>query len=115
VKSYHWIHLGQTSQKTATTLTSRSQKSDMKITATTNIREIPGKVYAPFLSALSQIARSMAALMAREIRVLRDHAQLKEMPDYLLRDIGLSRADIIGANALRRRDAIHQTNPGDSR
>ena len=34
-------------------------------------------------------------------RIRRDHQQLRELPDYLLRDVGLNRSDITACEGMR--------------
>ena len=52
---------------------------------------------------LTAIDRLLLAF-ARIIRIRKDRALLDEMPDYLLRDIGISRSDISSATRFGGKD-----------
>ncbi|BCM16918.1 hypothetical protein MJ8_06790 [Mesorhizobium sp. J8] len=47
-----------------------------------------------FLAPAAEICRSCLRLPARTVRIRRDRAWLDELPDYLLRDIGIERSEI---------------------
>ncbi|MEM6422606.1 MAG: DUF1127 domain-containing protein, partial [Pseudomonadota bacterium] len=49
------------------------------------------------LSALWRSLRAFAAYLQERRQAVREYHQLHEMPDHLLRDIGLSREDLIAA------------------
>ena len=50
-----------------------------------------------FFAAAAEICRSGPSLLARIVRIRRDRAWLDELPDYLLRDIGIKRSEISSA------------------
>ena len=50
-----------------------------------------------FFAAAAEICRSCLSLLARIVRMRRDRAWLDELPDYLLRDIGIKRSEISSA------------------
>ena len=47
-----------------------------------------------FLATAAEICRSGLSLLTRIARIRRDRALLDELPDYLLRDIGIKRSEI---------------------
>ncbi|OHV87746.1 hypothetical protein ORS3428_19945 [Mesorhizobium sp. ORS 3428] len=47
-----------------------------------------------FFVAVLEICRSGSGFFARIVRIHRDRATLDELPDYLLRDIGIARSEI---------------------
>ena len=47
-----------------------------------------------FFALVVDICRSGIGLLARIVRIRRDRAWLDELPDYLLRDIGIKRSEI---------------------
>ncbi|WP_192253475.1 DUF1127 domain-containing protein [Mesorhizobium silamurunense] len=47
-----------------------------------------------FFAAILEICHSSRGLLARIVRIRRDRARLDELPDYLLRDIGIERPEI---------------------
>lgn len=47
-----------------------------------------------FFTTSVEICRSGLRILARIIRIRRDRAWLDELPDYLLRDIGIKRSEI---------------------
>lgn len=44
--------------------------------------------------ALSQAAAALVAAFRRQLKIQRDMDHLNELPDYLLEDVGLTRADL---------------------
>ncbi|MDG4890290.1 DUF1127 domain-containing protein [Mesorhizobium sp. WSM4887] len=57
-----------------------------------------------FLVAIFEICRSGGGVLARILRNRRGRATLDELPDYLLRDIGIEGAEIRLAIRLGRQD-----------
>ncbi|MDX8510822.1 DUF1127 domain-containing protein [Mesorhizobium captivum] len=51
-----------------------------------------------------EICRSGISPLARIVRIRRDRARLDELPDYLLRDIGIGRAEIRAVTRLGRKE-----------
>ncbi|MBZ9813191.1 DUF1127 domain-containing protein [Mesorhizobium sp. CA7] len=47
-----------------------------------------------FFATAVEICRSGLRVLARMVRIRRDRAWLDELPDYLLRDIGIERLEI---------------------
>ena len=50
-----------------------------------------------FFAMAVDICRSGLGLLVRIVRIRRDRAWLDELPDYLLRDIGIKRSEISSA------------------
>lgn len=55
-------------------------------------------------AAAVEVCRSATGHLARFIRIRRDRAWLDELPDYLLRDIGVERVEIRLITRLGRKD-----------
>ncbi|WFP63156.1 MULTISPECIES: DUF1127 domain-containing protein [unclassified Mesorhizobium] len=59
-----------------------------------------GRVFA----AIVEICHSGRRVLAPVLRIRRDRARLDELPDYLLRDIGIERAEIRSVTRLGRKE-----------
>lgn len=57
-----------------------------------------------FFAIAIDICRVGGSFLARIIRIRRDRAWLDELPDYLLRDIGIGRAEIRAVTRLGRKE-----------
>ena len=57
----------------------------------------PASAWSERLWTAVSVGRFAAMWIAREVRVRRDARRLAEFSDYMLHDIGISRADIEGA------------------
>ncbi|TIW20766.1 MAG: DUF1127 domain-containing protein [Mesorhizobium sp.] len=56
------------------------------------------------VAAILEICRSRKNLLVRIVRIRRDRARLDELPDYLLRDIGIGRSEIRSITRFGRRE-----------
>lgn len=54
---------------------------------------------------------TMLAAVWRSIRILRDRRQLYELPDYILRDVGITRSEINSITSFAGRDPSRRTRP----
>ncbi|TIV69943.1 MAG: DUF1127 domain-containing protein [Mesorhizobium sp.] len=57
-----------------------------------------------FFTAVVEISHSGGDLLARIVRIRRDRATLDDLPDYLLRDIGIERAQIWSITRFGRKE-----------
>ncbi|MDX8521575.1 DUF1127 domain-containing protein [Mesorhizobium dulcispinae] len=57
-----------------------------------------------FFAAVVEISHSGGNLLARIVRIRRDRVTLDELPDYLLRDIGIERSEIRSITRFGRRE-----------
>ncbi|RWD54642.1 MAG: DUF1127 domain-containing protein [Mesorhizobium sp.] len=57
-----------------------------------------------FFTAVVEISHSGGDLLARIVRIRRDRTTLDELPDYLLRDIGIERAQIWSITRFGRKE-----------
>lgn len=55
--------------------------------------------------------RTMLAAVWRFIRTQRDRRQLYELPDYILRDVGITRFEINSITSFGRRDTCRRMRP----
>ncbi|WP_419694727.1 DUF1127 domain-containing protein [Mesorhizobium muleiense] len=53
----------------------------------------------------------MLAAVWRFIRIQRDRRQLYELPDYILRDVGITRSEINSITSFAGRDPSRRTRP----
>ncbi|ESZ22344.1 hypothetical protein X737_03605 [Mesorhizobium sp. L48C026A00] len=53
----------------------------------------------------------MLAAVWRSIRIQRDRRQLYELPDYILRDVGITRSEINSITSFAGRDPSRRTRP----
>ncbi|RWA82645.1 MAG: DUF1127 domain-containing protein [Mesorhizobium sp.] len=60
-------------------------------------------VLGRFFAIAIDICRVGGSFLARIIRIRRDRAWLDELPDHLLRDIGIERAEIRSSTRLGRK------------
>ncbi|RWA66810.1 MAG: DUF1127 domain-containing protein [Mesorhizobium sp.] len=60
-------------------------------------------VLGHFFAIAIDICRVGGSFLARIIRIRRDRAWLDELPDHLLRDIGIERAEIRSSTRLGRK------------
>ncbi|MER9865929.1 DUF1127 domain-containing protein [Mesorhizobium sp. M0136] len=61
-----------------------------------------------FVAAIVEMWLAVPRALARIIRIRRDRALLYELPDYLLRDIGINRSEIQSITWLGGRGVGHQ-------
>jgi uncharacterized protein YjiS (DUF1127 family) len=78
----------------------------IELTKTNDRRSAP--VTSPtdgrFSAVILEMCLACPRLLARIMRMRRDRAQLHELPDHLLRDIGLNRSEIASITRFRSKD-----------